>query len=229
VLHAVGTLQTNTVSVGVPGVSQGLGLFPTFSLLSHSCIANCRYQVVGDGGLVLRAQTAVARDEELTIHYITPMLGTVGRRAKIRKNWFFDCCCLRCSDPTELGTFLSGLVCPECRGVLLPARPLEPACPWTCSACPHSLPAEGAAALVARAERELEGAGEGPGPLQDLLVAWTTTLHPQHYIALQVPCAGSVLTVPAGQAAAAGLPPPGLCRGAASPRPAAADGAIMHY
>ena len=44
VMHAVGVLQTNTVSLAVPGVKQGLytALCPTFSFLSHSCISNAK-------------------------------------------------------------------------------------------------------------------------------------------------------------------------------------------
>ena len=44
VLHAVGVLQTNTVSLAVPGVKHGLytALYPTFSFLSHSCISNAK-------------------------------------------------------------------------------------------------------------------------------------------------------------------------------------------
>ena len=44
VLHAVGVLQTNTVSLAVPGQKHGLytALYPTFSFLSHSCIANAK-------------------------------------------------------------------------------------------------------------------------------------------------------------------------------------------
>lgn len=44
VMHAVGVLQTNTVSLAVPGVKQGLytALYPTFSFLSHSCLSNAK-------------------------------------------------------------------------------------------------------------------------------------------------------------------------------------------
>ena len=44
VLHAIGVLQTNTVSLAVPGQKYGLytALYPTFSFLSHSCICNAK-------------------------------------------------------------------------------------------------------------------------------------------------------------------------------------------
>ena len=193
VLHAIGTLQTNTVSTGVPGHSQGLGLYPTFSLLSHSCTANARYQVLADRGLVLRAQVPIKQGEEVTIHYMTPMLGTVARRTKIRKNWFFDCCCPRCSDPTELGTFSSGLVCQECRregrgGILLPRQALEYSSTWSCSqeSCISSETAERVETMVGELEQQLEVEGEGPEGLQSLLVSWSERLHPHHYLVMLV-------------------------------------------
>ena len=189
VLHAIGLLQTNTVSIGVPGHSQGLGLFPTFSLLSHSCSANARYQVLPDRGLVLRAQVDIRKGEEVTIHYMTPMIGTATRRRKIRKNWFFDCTCARCCDPTEMGTFASALLCPDCgkagnEGFLLPAYPLNPACPWTCSfpGCESLEEASKVNALVAKLEVDLETEGESVEALENYLVTLGQTLHPQHYL-----------------------------------------------
>ena len=35
--------------------------------------------------------------------------------ALCRKYWYFDCCCARCSDTTELGSHMSSLVCGRCR------------------------------------------------------------------------------------------------------------------
>merc|ERR1712123_308942 len=138
VLHAIGVLQTNTVAIGVPGYNQGHALYPTFSYLSHSCVCNARFQILPDHTLVLRAQVPIPAGEEITIQYMTPMLGNVTRRRKIRKNWFFDCTCSRCSDPTELGTFASGVVCRDCikegrDGVLLPLDSLDYDSEWRCS------------------------------------------------------------------------------------------------
>jgi hypothetical protein len=83
-----------------------------------------------------RAQTEIKNGEEITAQYLTPLVGTMERRSKIRynclfielnlfsckiglfvvrKNWFFQCCCARCSDPTELGTDFSGIRCRKCQ------------------------------------------------------------------------------------------------------------------
>ena len=46
------------------------------------------------------------------------MLGTltlIGNIAVVfRKNWFFDCTCQRCSDKTEMETYLGAILCRTC-------------------------------------------------------------------------------------------------------------------
>ena len=134
---------------------------------------------------------AIKQGEELSIHYTSPMLGTMARRSRVKKNWFFDCCCPRCRDPTELGTLLSALVCQACRregrqGHLLPALPLDPACPWSCSeqGCSGGESAGSVLSLVTGLEAELEAASSSLEQLQEVLVSWQALLHPQHYLAM---------------------------------------------
>ena len=94
VLHAVGVLQTNTVSLAAPGQRHGLytALYPTFSFLSHSCVCNAKFNVARDRSLQLTAQTAIRAGEEITIQYMSPLLGNTQRRAKIKwaHKWFIS-------------------------------------------------------------------------------------------------------------------------------------------
>ena len=43
------------------------------------------------------------------------------RRTKIKTNWKFDCCCSRCTDKTELETYIDAVLCMRCKK----SRPLE--------------------------------------------------------------------------------------------------------
>ena len=62
--------------------------------------------------------------------------GNFRRREDIRKYWFFDCGCNRCSDRTEFGTNMSAVLCLKCKkGYLLPLDPLEYRSDWTCDNC----------------------------------------------------------------------------------------------
>ena len=42
--------------------------------------------------------------------------GSISRRRILRAQWFFDCFCARCNDPTEGGTDANAIACPKCRG-----------------------------------------------------------------------------------------------------------------
>ena len=54
-------------------------------------------------------------------------------RSDLRRQWFFDCACDRCSDPTDSGSFVSSRACPECPGGwLVPERPLDHDSDWVC-------------------------------------------------------------------------------------------------
>jgi hypothetical protein len=167
-----------------------------------------RFQILPDRTLVLRAQVPIKAGEEITIQYMTPMLGNVTRRKKIRytmiifsvlftqdshrKNWFFDCTCSRCSDPTELGTYASGVVCRDCskegkEGVLLPLDSLDYDSPWGCSqdSCSVSIESGTIQAMISALEAELEGIDEANVEvLQILILNWLQVLHPQHYLVL---------------------------------------------
>ncbi|TRY73393.1 hypothetical protein TCAL_09913 [Tigriopus californicus] len=109
--RAAGIFLTNGVN---QGTNQGHGLYPTFSFISHGCICNSRFQIHRDRKLVLRAQIDIPRGEEITTRYLPSMIGNIRRRFKIKNNWNFDCVCLRCQDPTELGSFIGITVCPKC-------------------------------------------------------------------------------------------------------------------
>ena len=161
----LGRFQTNCVAAG-----NGLvGLFPTFSLLSHSCIANTR-RCAQDGRVRVRAARPLEEGEELTTSYKCPELGSVARRGHFPTTWFFDCTCSRCCSPTELGSHLSSLLCPlqgsnynekdpshpgkdtspcsltadlprpSCAGgVLTPSFPTEYNSPWSCNSCSFTM------------------------------------------------------------------------------------------
>ena len=187
VMRAVGVLQTNTVSLAVPGQRHGLytALYPTFSFLSHSCLCNAKFNILRDRTLHLVAQTDIKAGEEITIQYMTPMLGNVQRQQKIRKNWYFDCSCVRCSDSSELGTNLSGVVCQVCRGVLLPATGEEYRC--TADLCTASLPHHQVVTMETNLQAQLDQIeGEDVEGLQQLLDDWLSKLHTSHFLILLV-------------------------------------------
>lgn len=132
----VGIIRTNGCQIRGTGVGEGeeyiedreLGrvraLFPTMASMSHSCLANTRMFHIPGYKMVFRAVREVSAGEELTLSYLPLGLGCWTRRNTIRRNWFFDCGCERCGDPTDLGWGSDSWMCGKCGGEALPV--LEP-------------------------------------------------------------------------------------------------------
>ena len=143
--------------------------------------------------MVLRAQVSIKTGEEISIQYITPLIGNVRRRPKIRKNWFFSCTCPRCQDPTEFGTFLSGVLCRTCLGrdgsdgVLLPKDSLDYESDWACGrdGCGTVVAGRTIATLIETMEREMDEYTETDlEKIEEKIEAWGRVLHGQHYLLL---------------------------------------------
>ena len=59
---------------------------------------------------------AIPQGTEVTNQYVATLKGTALRQTVLMNKWFFQCGCQRCADPTELGSYLSALVCTQCKG-----------------------------------------------------------------------------------------------------------------
>lgn len=74
--------------------------------------------------------------EEMTIRYYDWMECKLCIRKDIKEKWFFDCCCVRCQSPTDLGTYVSSPKCSDCKsGKMIPVEPLNHKSDWTCEKC----------------------------------------------------------------------------------------------
>ena len=92
------------------------------------CVVGSQKMV--QSGMDRRIKVTALRDipkgSEITIPYLPCNSGNTLRRAKIKKNWHFECQCERCCDTTELGTFIDAVKCQKCpEGHLLPHKPLD--------------------------------------------------------------------------------------------------------
>merc|ERR1711976_354135 len=91
-----------------------------------------------DGEIVvmqLEAARTILPNTELTIRYNDYMMSQMQRQKFLKEQWFFECRCQRCQDPTEFGTMTSSLPCPSCRlGQVLPD---SSSVMWQCSKCSH--------------------------------------------------------------------------------------------
>nr|XP_027309659.2 histone-lysine N-methyltransferase SMYD3 isoform X1 [Anas platyrhynchos] len=75
----------------------GVGLYPSMSLLNHSCDPNC--VIVFEGyQLLLRSVREIQIGEELTISYIESLMPTSERQKQLMRQYCFECDCHLCQD-----------------------------------------------------------------------------------------------------------------------------------
>ena len=125
------------------------------SLKNLHSSSNTKTIVTHDLKLEIIAQTKISAGEEITNPYMSTDKPTYIRRPYLREKWFFDCTCSRCSDPTELGSHMSSLLCTrsKCRGSAVPSHPLDYQSDWVCLSC-------GAVTCLDRVQSVLESAAQ---------------------------------------------------------------------
>ncbi|XP_074119963.1 SET and MYND domain-containing protein 4 isoform X2 [Sminthopsis crassicaudata] len=105
------------------------GLFPTISLLNHSCRPNTSLSFRGSVGFVY-ASRLIARGQEI-LHCYGPHEGRMDvatRQQKLRSQYFFDCHCQACQEEEAHGAGATpkqgGFRCPTCKATLQGLDPL---------------------------------------------------------------------------------------------------------
>ena len=117
--HIIGILDTNAYIICEnPNKDTDLqGLFPTMSILNHSCSSNTICYANEDFSFTCRAVTAIKAGEELTTNYLHHhyhYYGTSYRRPELEDVWHFPCGCGRCGDNTEAGSDIDTIRCHHC-------------------------------------------------------------------------------------------------------------------
>lgn len=75
--------------------------------------------------IFIRASVNIVKGDRLTYSKVKIIMPTLLRRQELIHVSCISCCCLRCSDPTELNSNFSSLKCPKCRvGFLQSLNPL---------------------------------------------------------------------------------------------------------
>uniref|UniRef100_A0A6P7GLW2 SET domain-containing protein SmydA-8-like n=1 Tax=Diabrotica virgifera virgifera TaxID=50390 RepID=A0A6P7GLW2_DIAVI len=165
-------------------------LYPTIYLLEHSCLPNTTHNFDNDTYKVnLKASSHISAGEHITTMYTHCLWGTQARREHLRETKYFDCQCKRCSDPTEMGSYLSALKCigtndEPCGGTQLPINPLDDKTEWTCDQCTVKISNEEVSFLVNGIGEEVDNvqlANPTVRELEALLNKMLTFLHPNHY------------------------------------------------
>uniref|UniRef100_A0A1I8PSQ3 SET domain-containing protein n=1 Tax=Stomoxys calcitrans TaxID=35570 RepID=A0A1I8PSQ3_STOCA len=119
-------------------------LFPLAGLMNHQCTPNANHHFDNGETIVITAARPIKQGEEIVTTYTKLLWSTLARKGFMALTKQFMCCCQRCQDPTENGTYLSALFCRAqgCKGIVIPVqtKTLQP--DWRCTTCesvfPHS-------------------------------------------------------------------------------------------
>lgn len=157
-IHTVcGILDVNCFEVGYNGCwAQALYWKPT--LISHDCQPNVSFSDHPfTYEISIKSTRPIKAGEIITLSYEYLLIGTLKRRDRLYNGKFFWCKCERCADPTELGTFMSAVNCPECEeGLILSTDPLDQDAIWNCSFCSYLLNGKDMVILLDKINEELE-------------------------------------------------------------------------
>ena len=183
ILRGIGIFLTNAANMAP---AQGRWIFPTFSFLSHSCVSNSRFFISPGGEVTVTAVVDIEAGQEATISYCPPQPGNITRRERIERLWQFQCCCQRCLDGTELGTFLSGVKCRDCQeGTLTSASP-DLAAEYRCDEedCGKTVSLSTITAITNSLAAEVTQTK--PDDMLDMITKLETVLHTQHYLIMDL-------------------------------------------
>jgi len=188
----------NAKSLEAPG-NNGSGMYGRYCMLNHCCVSNAKCILNNEKGsflLDVRAQTKIAKGQEITTRYVGINIGAPTRAVMLEDHWSFICTYKRCLDPTELGTYASAMRCFSCGptsdALILPVvnnQVGSKASKWCCNTCDVELERKQVEAIVDTGLRIIKNNTSDP-PEVKLLEHVTKELcyifHQNHYLVMQV-------------------------------------------
>uniref|UniRef100_A0A8D8XRP4 Protein msta, isoform A n=1 Tax=Cacopsylla melanoneura TaxID=428564 RepID=A0A8D8XRP4_9HEMI len=178
-----GILDVNSFEIRSPEQELLRGIFLEASMMCHDCIGNTHLAVDKDYVMTVRASLPIAKGDKIMFNYTGPLQGTECRRDILRKGKYFECNCVRCDDPSELGTYLSALRCPKCRkGYILNEKE-----EWKCQDCGKKFNTKMIQTVLDVAQDYVEdGSKVEQHALESLLNRLNTTFHTNHFLMLEL-------------------------------------------
>lgn len=161
--------------------------------MAHDCVPNTHHTFTDDNRMVVRSSLPIKKGEVITLTYTYTLDGTCDRRKHIKESKFFDCCCERCSSPSELGTHFSSVKCSCCpQGYFLTKNSLNPESSWNCNSCDSMKSRDEIQAMIdPMIQKEIESFETSPEKtvtkLESVLERCSgTVVHPQHYLMVSI-------------------------------------------
>lgn len=191
-----GIIDTNALEIRLGQNVELLSLYTNTCIMEHSCIPNTKHNFevsCKDKSnlykITVKVAVPITKDSHISTMYSHALWGTQARRQHLREAKYFACKCVRCSDPTEMGTFLSAMKCLGdgqniCSGIHLPEDPLDDETDWACNKCNIKLSNSQVNVLLSQITEEVENVqmiNPTVSMLENILVRLSKFLHPNHY------------------------------------------------
>jgi hypothetical protein len=196
ILQVAAILDTNSFEIRrSDGDIKIRGLYPKAAMLSHDCKPNTKHIFTGPNYTLELVSTApIKKGEIICVTYTQTLWGTLARREHLKQSKCFDCSCVRCSDETELGTYLGAINCFQCKksggkksSMVISTNPLESSAPWKCQVCSHVIPGRQMAWGNDSIRQEIAALDKSkPEALEGFLDKYKDALHPNNWHMLEV-------------------------------------------
>jgi len=199
ILNVAAVLDTNAFDVRTKDTKMR-ALYGTAAMSAHDCVPNTRHTFHGpESSIAVSAVIDIKEGEPITTTYTQSFWSTLARRAHLRSVKYFDCTCRRCSDPTELGSFIGAFRCSHCASAdnflngpkMVSSDPLVDNAPWKCQECGHLVPAKLVLSGNDNLTREITRLDKSQAePFEEFLIKYgvesTGILHPTNSFVVQV-------------------------------------------
>jgi hypothetical protein len=196
ILKVAAILDTNSFEIRrSEGDVKIRGLYSKAAMLSHDCKPNTKHVFRGSKyTLELVSTVPIKKGEIICVTYTQTLWGTHARREHLKQSKCFDCSCLRCSDATELGTYIGAINCSQCKksggkkhSKVISTSPLEASAPWKCEVCSHTISGRQMAWGNDAIRQEIAALDKSkPEALENFLDKYKDALHPKNWHMLEV-------------------------------------------
>lgn len=196
-LHRIcGIIDTNALEIRLAQGAELNALYAETYKMEHSCVPNTKHTFLlatKDRNdlykISIKAVVTIIKGHHISTMYSHALWGTQARRQHLKDTKYFSCKCQRCSDPTELGTYLSAMKClgdgmKLCDGIHLPEDPLDDETDWACTKCTAKVGNSQVNMVISQMGEEVENVlmmSNSVTILENLLSRLSTFLHPNHY------------------------------------------------
>ena len=163
------------------------GVYPLTAMMNSVCNPNTQNSIDRDFTCRVRAVVPIKKGEEITATYTLTLAGTMYRQKQLQDSKYFACHCIRCKDPTELGSHFSTIFCQKCpKGYMLTTNPLNVLANWKCNECGYIMKSGDVEELIETLEKEVSELPLEREAYEEKLEAYSKLLHPNQHIMIDL-------------------------------------------